>query len=176
VNWFAAGAAVLALPAVLLATAATQTSVLVVDVTVDEGPRIVAPVPYALARAGLALAPRDVRRLEVLELAPYMDDLREILNVLRDVPDGVFVEVEDRDDHVVISKEGDALRVMAMDGDRTRLELTLPLASLASFTEAYDRETGILHTGRLVRGLKKAPRGSLLHVVDGETEVRVRAW
>jgi hypothetical protein len=52
VNGFVAGAAVLAIPAVFLATAATQTSVLVVDVTVDEGPRIVAPVPYALARAG----------------------------------------------------------------------------------------------------------------------------
>jgi hypothetical protein len=105
-----------------------------------------------------------------------VDDLREILEVLRDAPDGVFVEVEDRDDHVVISKEGDALRVMVVDRDRTRVELTLPLASLASFHEAYDRETGILHTGMLVRGLKKAPRGSLLHVVDGETEVRVRAW
>jgi hypothetical protein len=176
VNGFAAGAAVLALPAVLLATAATQTSVLVVDVNPENGPRVVAPVPYALAQAGLALAPRDVRRIEVPELAEYVDDIRRALDVLQDAPDGIFVEVETPDEHVLISKREGALRVMVLDGDRTRVELTLPLATLASLPDAYDRETGILHTGALARALRKAPRGSLLHVVEGETEVRVRAW
>lgn len=175
-NGFAAGAAVLAIPAVLLATAATGTSVLVVDVNPEDGPRVVAPVPYALAQAGLALAPRDVRRVQVPELAEYVDDLRRIVGVLEDAPDGIFVQVETPDEHVVISKQEGALRVTALDGDRTRVELTLPLGTLASLPDAYDRGTGTLRAGALVRALRSAPRGSLLHVVDGETEVRVRAW
>jgi len=175
-NWFAAGAAVLALPAVLLATSTTQTSVLVVDVSLEDGPRVVAPVPYAVARAGLALAPRDVRRIQVPELAEYVGDLRRIVEVLEDAPDGDFVQIEGRDEHVLISKREGALRVRVLDGDRTRVSLTLPLATLASLPDAYDRETGTLHTGALVRALRQAPRGSLLHVLDGETEVHLRAW
>jgi len=175
-NGFAAGAAALALSTGLVAAAATQTSVLVVDVTFEDGPRVVAPVPYAVVRAGLALAPRDVRRLQVPELAAHMDDLREVLNILQDAPDGVFVEIEGRGEQVVISKRDDALRVMAMDGDRTRVELTLPLGSLASVHDAYDRQTGTLHADALVQALRSAPRGPLLHLADGKAEVHVRAW
>jgi len=176
VNGFVAGAAALALSAVLVVAAATQPSVLVVDVTLEDGPRLVAPVPYAVARAGLALAPRDVRQLEIPELADYMDDLREVLDVLQDTPDETFVEIEGPDQHVVISKRDGALRVMAVDRDRARVDLTLPLGFLASAHDAYDRETGLLHTGALVRALRSSPRGSLLHLVDGGTEVHVRAW
>jgi hypothetical protein len=175
-NGFAAGAAVLAIPAVLLASAVTPPSVLVVDVNPEGGPRVVAPVPYAMVQAGLALAPREVRRIEVPELAEYMDDLRRIVDVLGDAPDGTFVEVETPDEQVLISKREGALRVRVLDGDHTRVELTLPLVTLASLPDAYDLGTGTLHTEALVRALRKAPRGSLLHVVEGETEVRVRAW
>jgi hypothetical protein len=176
VNWLAAGAAALVLPVVLFVGAATQTSVLVVDVTLEDGPRIVAPVPYALVRAGLALAPRDARRIDASEMADYVDDLRDILDALRDAPDGVFLEVESPDEHVVVSKRGDALQVQVTDADRTRIELTVPLGSLASIHRAYDRETGTLRTGAVVRALRQAPRGPLLHLVDGGTEVSIRAW
>jgi hypothetical protein len=175
-NGFAAAAAVLALPTLLIATAATQTSVLVVDVALEDGPRVVAPVPYVVARAGLALAPREMRRIQVPEFAEYVDDLRRVLEILEDAPDGVFVEIDGPSEHVRISKRTDAIRVTVVDGDQTRIELTLPLASLTSIHDAYDRETETLHTGALVRALRRAPRGSLLHVVDGETEVHIRAW
>lgn len=178
-NWLAAGAAALALPFVLVVAAATQnsqTSVLLVDVTLEDGPRIVAPVPYALVRAGLALAPRDVRQLDLPNLADYAHDLGEILHALRDAPDGVYVEIHTPDEHVVVSKREGALRVAAVDGDRTRVELTLPVEALLSVHAAYEPETGVLSTGDLVNALRGAPRGSLLHLVDGETEVRLRAW
>ena len=175
-NGFAAGVAALALSAVLVVVAASHTSVLVVDVALEDGPRLVAPVPYAVARAGLALAPQDVRRLDVPELADFADDLREILHVLEDTPDETFLLIERPSEHVVVAKHGGALRVTAADGDRTHLELTLPLNSLALAHDAYDPETGILHTGALVQALRSSPRGSLLHLVDGGTEVRIRTW
>jgi len=176
VNGFAAGVAALALSAILVVAAASHTSVLMVDVALEDGPRVVAPVPYAVARAGLALAPRDVRRIDVPELADFADDLREVLDVLQDTPDETFLLIERPREQVVVAKHEGALRVTAADGDRTRLELTLPLSSLALAHDAYDRETGILHTGALVRALRGSPRGSLLHLQDGGTEVHIRAW
>ncbi|TVR64359.1 MAG: hypothetical protein EA422_06435 [Gemmatimonadales bacterium] len=181
-NGFAAAGAVLALPFLLFAATPSQmttsapTSVLLVEVTPEDGPRVVVPVPYALVRAGLALAPRDVRRIPVPELTPHLEDVRTVLATLQEAPDGVFIEIESPHEHVVISKGEGALRITVVDGGETRVEAALPLSLLASAQDAFDGETGSLHTGALVRALRHAPRGPLVHLVDGGTEVQIRAW
>jgi len=185
---FAIVAAALTLPLVLLAADPAQpsaltahpaqpsTSVLVVEVTPEHGPRLVIPVPYIVVRAGVALAPRHIRQIPVPGLAPHMDDLHRALATLQDTPDGVFVEIEGPDEHVMVEKRDGALRVVVLDGDHTRVQAVLPFSLLASARNAFDGETTSLHTGALVRALRDAPRGPLVHLLDGGTEVEIRAW
>lgn len=157
-------------------TTRTRTSVLVVEVTPEEGPRIVIPVPYALLRAGLALAPRDIRQMAIPELAAHADDFEKVVAVLQEAPDGVFIQIESPAEQVTVSKGAGAIQVAVLDGDDTRVHAALPLALLASASHAFDQETGTLRTGALVRALRDTPRGPLVHVMDGGTEVQIRAW
>jgi len=156
--------------------ARTRSSVLIVEVTPEQGPRIVIPVPYAILRAGLALAPRDIRQMAIPELAPHADDFERIVDVLQEAPDGVFIQIESPNEQVTVSKEAGAIRVAVLDRDDTQVHAALPLALLASARHAFDQDTGTLRTGALARALRDTPRGPLVHVVDGGTEVKVRAW
>ncbi len=167
-------AAIAVLPALLLGGAAVNTSVLMVDVDTADGPHIVLPVPLPLARAGLAFAPDEARRVEVPELAEHLPHARRVVETLRDAPDAVIVDVEDGEEHVSVVKEGDVLRVRVVDGERTTADVRLPLGSADAVLRAYDVETRSFETSELVAALGAAPGGDLVRVLDGADEVSVR--
>lgn len=169
-------AAILLLPALLIGGAVVNTSVLMVAVDAAEAPNLVLPVPLPLARAGLAFAPDDARRLEVPELAEHLPHVWRIVGALRDSPDGVLAEIEDRRDHVRVSKEDGYLRVRAREGERSTADVRLPLGSADAALRAYDVETRSFETSELVAALGTAPGGELVRVLDGEDEVTVRMW
>lgn len=100
-----------------------------------------------------------------------MRRLRRTIDELRDAPDGSLVEVEDHD-HVVVTKEGEALRVAA--GGDVAVLATVPLAWLDAVVAAYDEEGGFFRTAQLVAALGAGPRGDLLRVAGGEDRIRVR--
>lgn len=169
-------AAVAIVPALLLGGAAVNTSVLVVDVQTPDSPHLVIPVPLPLARAGLALAPDEARRVEVPELAEHLPAAKKAVAALREASDGVFVEIRGRDEHVRIAKEDDLLRIRVIDGSKTKVDVSVPLAAAGEALLAYDREERSFDTSDLVAALGTAPSGELVRVLDGEDEVGIRLW
>lgn len=167
-------AAVAVLPALLVGGAVANTSIVTVDVDTADGPHLALPVPLPLARAGLAFAPDEARRVEVPEVAEHVPQIRRVVEALRDAPDAVIVDVEDGEEHVSVAKEGDALRVHVVDGERTTADVRLPLGSADAVLRAYDAETRSFETSELVAAVGAAPAGELVRVVDGEDEVSVR--
>lgn len=175
-------AALTMLPMLLVGGVVMNASVLVVSVHEAGGTSITIPVPLALAQVAMAFAPDDVKYVDIEqaddEVARYWPYLERIVAELGDIPDAVLVEVEDGNDHVIVAKEGDLLRISVDEGKGSgeTVRVNVPLAMVSAMLEAYDEETGRLRTSRLVGALRAAPSGELVHVLDGRDEVSIRMW
>jgi len=169
-------AVILGVPIALLATIASL-GVVVVDVREGgpDGTRIVVPVPLVFAQAALAVAPAvapaDKMRIpdEALE---HVGLAREVLEALAAAPDGELVRVEERDELVVISKEGRSLRVR-VSGERENVSVNVPL-HLA--LQALPDEHGHIRTAALAGALGGVRFTDLVEVQDGNDHVRVWVW
>ncbi len=169
-------AVILGVPIALLATIASL-GVVVVDVREGgpDGTRIVVPVPLVFAQAALAVAPAvapaDKMRIpdEALE---YVGLAREVLEALAAAPDGELVRVEERDELVVITKEGRSLRVR-VSGERENVSVNVPL-HLA--LQALPDEHGHIRTAALAGALGGVRFTDLVEVQDGNDHVRVWVW
>jgi hypothetical protein len=88
-------------------------------------------VPAALVPATLHFVPRH-------HFADSSHDMREALPIidaaipaLRDSPDGVFVEVREPDEHVMVAKQGGSIIVDVNDPDET-VHVSVPLVAAQS--------------------------------------------
>lgn len=162
------------LSALLVGGAAVHDGVLVVDVREADGSRVVVPVPLAVAGAGLSLAPEGARRVEAPRFGDYLPHAERALGALRGAPDGRLVRIVDGDERVVVSKEGRTLRVRAREGERSTVDVVVPLRSAEAAIRAYDEETGAFRVSRLLAALEAAPRGPMVHVTDGRERIRIR--
>ena len=169
-------AIVLGVPIAMLATVASL-GVVVVDVREGgpDGSRIIVPVPLVLAQAALALAPMaapmDKMRLPH-EAAEHMGLAREVIEALAIAPDGELVRVEERDQQVVITKEGRTLKVR-VTGERENVTVNVPL-HLA--LEALPGPDGRIRTAALAGALGSVRFTDLVEVHDGKDHVRVWVW
>ena len=170
-------AVILGVPIALLATIASL-GVVVVDVR-EGGPggnRIVVPVPLVLAQAALAIAPAvapaDKLRIPDNEALQHMGLAREVLEALAASPDGELVRVEERDELVVITKEGRSLRVR-VSGRNENVSVNIPL-HLA--LQALPGEDGRIRTAALAGALSGVRFTDLVEVHDGNDHVRVYVW
>jgi len=170
-------AVILGIPIALLATVASL-GVVVVDVREGgpDGQRIVVPVPLVLAQAALAVAPSvapmDELRIPDREALRHMGFAREVLQALADGPDGELVRVEERDEVVVVTKEGRSLRVK-VSGHRENVSVNVPL-HLA--LQALPGEDGRIRTTALAGALSGLRFTDLVDVEDGDDHVRVWVW
>jgi hypothetical protein len=169
-------AIILGVPIALVATVASL-GVVVVDVREGgpDGHRIVVPVPLVLAQAAVALAPmaapdKDMRVPP--EAAEHMGLAREVVEALAEAPDGEFVRVEERDETVVISKEGQTLKVR-VTGKRESVSVNVPLHLALS---ALPGEDGRIRTAALAGALSGVRFTDLVDVKDGKDHVRVWVW
>lgn len=167
---------VLLLSVLLVGGCVATTSVMLVDVEEAGGPNLVLPVPLPVARAGLAFAPDEALRVGAPELGEHLDRAERIVEALREAPDGLFVEVDDRGEHVTVRKDGDALRIRVLEGRGTTVKVNLPLGSVRAALEAYDEDAGAFDAGELLAALGEGGDGELVHVRDEGTEVAVRMW
>lgn len=163
-------------PALLVGGVAASTSVVLVDVDAADAPHMVVPVPVPVARAALAFAPDEAQWVDAPELAEHLPTVEKAVAALGEAPDGVLVEVEDGEDRVLISKEGDLLRVRAGDGPGTKVDVNVPIASASAALQAYDRGRRSFRVGGLLAALGTVPGGELVHVLDGRDEVEIRMW
>jgi hypothetical protein len=170
-------AMILGVPIALLATIASL-GVVVVDVREGgpDGTRIVVPVPLVFAQAALAIAPAvapaDKLRIPDNEALEHIGLAREVLEALAAAPDGELVRVEERDELVVIAKEGRSLRVR-VSGERENVSVNVPL-HLA--LQALPDEHGRIRTAALAGALGGVRFTDLVDVQDGNDHVRVWVW
>jgi hypothetical protein len=169
-------AVILGAPLAMLATVASL-GVVVVDVREGgpDGHRVVVPVPLVFAQAALALAPMaaPVDKLRVPDEAlEHMGLAREVLEALAAAPDGELVRVEEREEQVVITKEGRFLKVH-VTGKRENVSVNIPL-QLA--LQALPGEDGRLRTTALAAALGGVRFTDLVEVQDGDDHVRVWVW
>jgi hypothetical protein len=169
-------AVILGVPIALMATVASL-GVVVVDVREGgpDGHRIVVPVPLVLAQAAVALAPVAApdKAMRIPEdAAEHMGLAREVVEALAEAPDGEFVRVEERDETVVISKEGRTLKVR-VTGKRESVSVNVPLHLALS---ALPGEDGRIRTAALAGALSGVRFTDLVDVKDGKDHVRVWVW
>lgn len=164
------------LPTLLVGGAVMSSSVAVVDVHESDGTHLVVPVPLAVARAALVFAPAEVKHLHAPEVAEYLPHAERLVHELEGLPDGALLEVDDGDELVMVAKEGEVLRVIALHGDRSEVDLRLPLGSAAGILRAYEVDTRSFRTSGLIAALQAAPRGQILRALDGEDRVEIRMW
>jgi len=169
-------AVILGVPIALLATVASL-GVVVVDVREGgpDGSRIVVPVPLVFAQAALALAPAvapDQKMRIPEEALEHVGLAREVLEALVAAPDGELVRVEERDELVVIAKEGRSLRVR-VSGHKENVTVNVPL-HLA--LQALPDENGHVRTAALAGALGGVRFTDLVEVRDGNDHVRVWVW
>jgi hypothetical protein len=169
-------AVILGIPIALLATVASL-GIVVVDVR-EGGPdphRIVVPVPLVFAQAALAIAPAVApqEKLRIPEEAlEHMGLAREVLEALAAAPDCELVRVEERDEQVVITKEGRSLRVR-VTGKKENVSVNVPL-HLAM--QALPDKDGRIQTAALAGALGSLRFTDLVDVQDGKDHVRIYVW
>ncbi len=77
-----------------------------------------------------------VEALEILE--HYLPAAQQALDRLAAQPDFVLVEVQSRDETVVVRKEGRALRII-VDSDDGRIDVKIPLSTVKEFAKRLRR-------------------------------------
>ena len=170
-------AIVLGVPIALLATVASL-GVVVVDVK-EGGPgghHFVVPLPLVAAQAALAaapaFAPHHSLRVPDNEALKHIGIAREVLEALAAGPDGELVRVEERDQLVVVAKQGRSLHV-TVTGPNEDVSVNVPL-QLA--LQALPDEHGRIRVAALASSLGGVRFTDLVNVRDGDDQVRVWVW
>ena len=150
------------------------TGVVLVDVreTAPDNMHLVIPVPLALAQVALTFAPDEAKYVSCPEFARYRHVAERILQELQRAPDGVLVEVHDGSENVKIEKDGATLRIHVNGSEGETVECRVPIRAVLKAVQAYDGEG--FPTKAAIWALRSAPRGTLVHVHDGSSEVSIR--
>jgi hypothetical protein len=135
------------------------------------GTRIVVPVPLLAAEVVTAFAPIPDIASEMGEAREHLGTARKLLDALRVSPDGELVRVEEKDETVVIAKEGDTLRVR-VTGRNEDVNVNVPLESVSHVI----RPDGRIDPAAAVRGLRHARFQTLVEVRDGDDHVKISLW
>lgn len=159
-----------AVPAIAAGSVAA-TGVVVVNVQeANGGSHIVVPVPLAIAQVAAAFVPEEKMRLHMgPEAERYLPVARDVLTALAAAEDGELVRVEERDQKVVIRKEGGLVRINVDEGGQ-HVSVQVPIAvALSALPERGDR----FSVSQAVWALQQA---RLTEVVDvqGKDGERVR--
>lgn len=151
----------------------TGLAVVEVEQHTPDGIHVIVPVPLALANVALMFMESSRARLHCPEFAEHREMAVRLARELERSPDGRFVEVEDRDEHVTIDKVDNVLVVEVHDGEDEVL-VRVPVNALVELLESYDGES--FHAKDLIAAVRRAPGGEWVRVHDGENDVRIWSW
>jgi hypothetical protein len=167
-------AAILALPLALLSVVASS-SCLVVDVKEGgpDGMHIVVPVPLALAQLAVAFVPPEHKRVSCPEAEEFLPMAERIIEELQDMEDVELVRVEDDHELVVVSKIGENLEVEVYGRDE-EVNVSLPLYVVEDILASFDGET--FEASEAIAALRGVSNTDLVHVRDGDEEVKIWVW
>lgn len=166
---------IFAVPLVLMGGFLLVTDTVVVDVREGgpDGHHIVVPVPLPLAQLALNFAPEEETTITCPELWRYRDAIGRVVEELRKAPDGELVRVEEADTFVSIRKEGSQLLVY-VEEDESTVKVKFPLKAVKRFLARLDGDT---FTARdLLASASNTMHGQVVHVRDGDDEVKISVW
>lgn len=136
--------------------------------------RVSVNLPLALVEIGLDIADRHVMDDHDFKWGHdgkvTVADLRLMWAELEAVGDADFVEVEDGDTRVHISRRGDRVFIRTDEGDRNRVRMEMPSVVVDALL-GTDGER--LNLRAAIRELARTGHQDILEVQDGETTVRV---
>lgn len=135
------------------------------------GTHIVVPVPLLAAEVVTAFAPIPDISSEMGEAREHLGTARKLIDALRESPDGELVRVEEKDETVVVAKEGDTLRVHVTSRNED-VNVNVPLESVSEVI----RPDGRIDPAAAVRGLRHARFQTLVEVRDGDDHVKISLW
>jgi len=163
------------IPFLLLGAFLVTTDTVVVDVREGgpDGHHIVAPVPLPLAKFVLNCVPDEETTIVCPELWRYRDTLVKVVDELRYAPDGELVRVEEPGTFVSIVKNGSDLDIEVHDGD-SDVEVKFPLKAAARFLARLDGEE--FQAKDLLAAATNTMSGQVVHVTDGNDEVKISVW
>ena len=114
--------------------AATGTVTVKVQEKTADGLNLYIPMPALLFDLAMfavpAVLPKDELREIRREMAPFRADLERLAAEIENIPSGVLVEVQDGDEHVLISKQGRSFRV-EVQSDDTDVTVAVPARFLS---------------------------------------------
>lgn len=165
------GAALVALPAALLAVVAA-TGVMIVDVCEGgpKGRRIIVPVPLLAAQLAASFIPTDKGRVHMRHAEEYLPKAAGLMDALVEAPDGEYVRVEERDQQVVVKKLAGELDVR-VSGRRENVHVRVPVALARDLVQRC--RDGQLSPRDVIGALRQARFTDLVDVKDGDDHVRV---
>ncbi|NNF07867.1 MAG: hypothetical protein HKN21_13975 [Candidatus Eisenbacteria bacterium] len=161
-----------AIPFILLGAFIATTDTAIVDVK-DGDTRIIVPVPVTLAKIAMNFVPQDEMTMESPELYQYRDAIDKVLRELDHAPDGEFVRVKDGQSEVVVEKRGRHFHV-EVDDDGTMVRAKMPIKAARRFIDRIDDET--FNAKDLLDSFSNTTTGNVVHVIDGDTEVKITIW
>jgi len=147
-------------------------------VAVDEGPegaRVRVNLPLTMAETALGMIPEEELRggkIRFDDSDITLAELRQLWRELEESPDATFVEVEEADQRVLVSKSGGYLLVKAIEGgdNDQQVDVRIPAAVVDALLSGEGEELDVVAA---VRALAAHGAGELVTVTDQETQVRV---
>ena len=104
-------------------------------------------------------------------------DIVAMLEAVADAEDGEYVTIDDQEDHVRISKEGESVLVHVEERDRrtdeieTRVDVTIPVAVLDALASGDEDELDVMAALEVLA--EQPMKGDLVTVNDDESTVRI---
>lgn len=170
--------AAVALCFLLAAPAIAAAEDLWLHVAVDEGPegaKVRVNLPLSMAETALGMIPEEELRggkVRFEDTDITVAEMRQLWRELEAAPDATFVEVEETDQRVQVSKSGGYLLVRAFEGGEAdqQVDVRIPAAVVEALLSGEGEE---LDVAAAVRALAAHGTGELVTVTDRETRVRV---
>ena len=133
-------------------------------------------LPLNVVEAALKFAPETVVSHGRVHLGPNgkhleIADLRQLWKELKTAGDSEIVSVEEKDEHVNVSRKGDLLMIrVEKDGRRDAVHVDVPVAMVDALLAGSEGNELDIRAG--IAELRKL-RGDIVRVNDNDTTVRV---
>jgi len=143
----------------------------------EEGASVEVNLPVNLVHKAVPLVEKSTSRgrIEIADQDFDAKDLKELLRELDRSPDGEYVRVQDKGDHVRVAKQGNFMlvKVEEQDGKQAKVDARIPMRVIQALASGDNDE---LNIGAALQALAETADGELITVVDDNGETHVRIW
>jgi hypothetical protein len=139
--WRIVGLTLLVVLATLLLVVVVAYAAGTVDVSVREkkpdGTRIHLMVPAVLISGGLRFVPGDQLSKASVDLRPWLPAIKAASRELARCPETILVDVQDRNDRVIVAKRGNSI-VVDVDSEEDTVHVSVPLRFVAAIAQQLE--------------------------------------